>query len=166
MEYQFENTGTPDIRAVIEVRYRMNAKRIWIWIGAYLLLGIYFSLAFRLGYSNLFLPVMCFGFAILFALMPYWEVRKGWKKDLAFHNGVLPVNTARFGEKISIENTMASRSWEYYHLVKVCSFQYSYCLRFSDNTVLFFDRGNFTKGTFDEFKQFLREKRPDLKIPE
>ena len=34
------------------------------------------------------------------------------------------------------------------------------------NMMLFVAIDSFTKGTFSEFKQFLREKRPDLKIPE
>ena len=34
------------------------------------------------------------------------------------------------------------------------------------NMMLFIAVDGFTKGTFSEFKQFLREKRPDLKIPE
>ena len=34
------------------------------------------------------------------------------------------------------------------------------------NMMLFVAYDGFTKGTFSEFKQFLREKRPDLKIPE
>ena len=33
-----------------------------------------------------------------------------------------------------------------------------------ENRPLSYD--GFTKGTFSEFKQFLRTKRPDLKIPE
>ena len=166
MEYAFENVGVPDIRAVIEVRYRMNAKRIVGWVGAYLLLGIYFLQTFLRGYTYIIMPVMCFGFAVSFALQPYLQVQKGWKKDLAFFNGVMPVNTARFGEKISIENATASRIWEYHHLTKVYSFKYSYCLCFADKTVLYFDRANFTQGTFEEFKQFIRTKRPDLKFPE
>lgn len=133
---------------------------------AYLLLGIYFLREYLLGYSYLITSLVFFGFAIYFVLQPYLQVRKGWKKGLEFFNGTMPVNTARFGERISIENAIASRAWEYHHLTKVYSFKYSYCLCFADKTVLLLGRDNFTKGIFFEFKQFLREKRPDLKIPE
>ena len=166
MDILFEITGTPDLHAIIEMRYRLNAKRIGIPVGLYLLMGAFFLRRFLQGYTYLFLPVLIFGFAVYMALLPYLQVRKGWKKDVAFHHGKLPVNTARFGEKISIENVEASRNWEYYQLTKVCSFKRSYCLCFGDNTVLVLNRANFTKGTFEEFKQFLRARRPDLKIPE
>ena len=162
----FENAGQPDIRAITEMQYRLNGKITWIWVGAYLLLTVYFLRNFLLGYIGLLLPVMCFGFAVYFALMPYLQVRKNRKRVLKFYNGTLPVNVIRFGENILIENADSSRTWEYHHLVKVHSFKYSYCLRFADKTVLLLDRSEFTKGTFPEFKEFLRTKRPDLKIPE
>ena len=166
MEYVFENVGVPDIRAITEMRYRMNATRIGIWTGVYLLLGIYFLRNYLLGYGYLYAPLLFTGFAVYFAVSPYFVVQRAWKKELAFHNGVMPVNTARFGEKVSIENATASRSWEYHHLTKVCSFKYSYCLCFADKTVLLVGRDGFTKGNFTEFKRFLRYVRPDLNIPE
>lgn len=42
----------------------------------------------------------------------------------------------------------------------------SYKLRFQNRKSLLLAPDGFTKGTFEGFKQFLREKRPDLKIPE
>lgn len=161
MEILFENVGSLDFKAVVEMRYRLNAKRVCILVGLYLLVIVYF-----VWNHYLFAPVIFFGFAVYMALLPYLQVRKGWKKQMAFHHGKLPVNIARFGEKISIENAESSRNWEYHQLTKVRSFKRSYCLCFGDNTVLLLYRDHFTKGTFEEFKQFLRTKRPDLKIPE
>ena len=166
MEYQFENVGTSDIRAITEMRYRIGPKSALIMAGVYVLLSAYFFRNYLLGYGSLFTPVLFLGFAVYFVLQPYLLVRKAWKKELAFHNGVMLVNTARFGEKISIENTTAFRSWEYHHLIKICSFKYSYCLCFADEMVILVGREGFTKGNFAEFKQFLRCKRPDLNIPE
>ncbi len=166
METYFENAGQPDIRAITEMNYRLNAKIMWICASIYLLLTVYFLREFLLGYIGLLLPVICFCFTVYFALVPYLQVRKNRRRKLKFYNGTIPVNVVRFGENILIENTDSSRTWEYYHLVKVHSFKYSYCLRFADKTVLLLGRNEFTKGTFEEFKQFLRTKRPDLKIPE
>ena len=44
--------------------------------------------------------------------------------------------------------------------------RYSYELIKSKNERIVVEPGSFTKGTFAEFKQFLRQKRPDLLIPE
>ncbi len=166
MDYCFENVGTPDRRPLTEVQYRLASKVTWILTGVYLLLGFWFLEDYLWGYGFLLGPVFFFGGAIYLALLPYIRVRKSWKQNLKFHNGTLPVNTTRFGEKIRIENETSSMTWEYRHLKKVYSLKYSYCLLFTDKTALYLDRANFTKGTFEEFKQFLREKRPDLKIPE
>ena len=166
METYFENAGQPDICAITEMKYRLNAKTIWIWTGIYLVLTICALRGFLLGDVGLLLPVICICFTVYFVLVPYFQVRKNRKRALKFYNGTLPVNVARFGENIQIENSDSSRTWEYHHLAKVYSFQYSYCLRFADKTVLLLNRSEFTKGTFGEFKQFLRTKRPDLKIPE
>ena len=166
MDVCFENVGSLELKAVVEMRYRMNLKSICAWVVAYLLVGAYFLRSFLMGNSYLITPIIGFVFAAIMALSPYLRVRKGWKQSLAFHDGKLPVNTARFGENISVENAEGSRNWEYYQLVKVRSFKYSYCLCFGDKTVLLLYRDHFTKGTFEEFKQFLRMKRPDLKIPE
>ena len=166
MDSCFENTGKLDIDAIIEMRYRLNAVRNCIWVTLFLLGATFFFVEYLLGYSYLLTSLIFLAGAVYYALLPYLIVRKQWKKSMVFHNGKLPVNTARFGERISIESTEGSRNWEYAHLTKVCSFKYSYCLCFADKTVMLLYRNNFTKGTFAEFKQFLRTKRPDLKIPE
>ena len=166
METYFENVGRADMRAIVEMRYRLNAKRIWIWVGIYLLMGAYFLRQYVLGDSYLIMPLLCVLAAVYMATMPYLNVRRGFKKEVAFYNGTLPESTVKIGDKIEICDVDSSRTWEYHHLTEVHSFKYSYCLRFADRTVLLFNRSDFTKGTFEEFKQFLRTKRPDLKIPE
>ena len=56
--------------------------------------------------------------------------------------------------------------FEYADLTGVLHLKHSYKLRFVGRKSLLLDPDGFTKGTFSEFKQFLREKRPDLNIPE
>ena len=55
---------------------------------------------------------------------------------------------------------------EFAELTGAVRLKYSYKLRFTERKSLLIDPDGFTKGTFNEFKQFLREKRPDLVIPE
>ena len=166
MDYCFENVGMPERRALVEMQYRIAAKITWILAAVYLLLGFWFLEDYLWGEGFLLMPVIFFVGAVYFVLLPYIQVRRRWKQNLQFHNGTLPVNTIQFGEKIRVENETASRTWEYQHLKKVYSLKYSYCLLFADKTALYMNRANFTKGSFEEFKQFLREKRPDLKIPD
>ena len=58
-------------------------------------------------------------------------------------------------------------TYDYDQIEKIYSLKSSYTLIFAKNSgTLILSREGFTKGTFSEFKQFLRYKRPDLKIPE
>ena len=166
MDFYFENTGKSDLRAWTEMRYRIGMKRTWIWIGIYTVLGtvcLYNRMRWNISFLS---PLLLYAYAIYLLVMPYYRISKGLKKQAEFYGGELPVNTARFGEMIQMGNTRESMSWEYAHLVAVYSWKYSYALRFSNDLVLILDRSNFTKGTFEEFKEFLRQKRPDLEIPE
>jgi glycosyltransferase involved in cell wall biosynthesis len=166
MEYSFENIGTGTIPVMAEMRYRIGNKKGWIWVGVYLLLDLYYLRKFMIGDLPLVFALIFIGITLYLVMLPYLRLRKAYKKEKAFYDGVIPELTTRFGENIYISNTAASRTMEFHRIKKVYSLKYSYCLRFTDDTVLMLGRENFTKGTFLEFKQFLREKRPDLKIPE
>lgn len=166
MEYRFKHTGSSTVPEVAEMRYRIGNKNGWIWIGVYLLFDIYFLHGYLMGEYLLFYPLFFVGMTIYLLLHPYLQLRKAYKKEKAFHNGIMPERTILFDDHIQVSNETASRTLEYYQLKKVYSLRYSYCLRFTDDTVLLLDRSGFTTGTFPEFKQFLRDKRPDLKIPE
>ena len=166
MGYYFECRGKADVRALTEMRYRIGMKKVWIWIGIYLVTGFMSVSHYRHGDGSWFAPAILFGYAIFLLLNPYFRIRKSIKEKIAFHNGEMPENTIRFGENIQHENVRESLSWEYGHLMKVYSLKYSYCLYFSDDVILMLGREEFTKGTFEEFKKFLREKRPDLDIPD
>ena len=55
---------------------------------------------------------------------------------------------------------------DYAQIQRVLHLKYSYELIKRKNERIVVAPGSFTKGTFAEFKQFLRQKRPDLLIPE
>ena len=55
---------------------------------------------------------------------------------------------------------------EYRKIRRVVHLRHSYVLMIGRRNGVILDPNTFTKGTFAEFKQFFREKRPDLTIPE
>ena len=71
-----------------------------------------------------------------------------------------------FGESIEITQDTIRVIWQYSDLNEVRNLNGSYELMRNKRMSVMLDPNGFTKGTFSEFKQFLREKRPDLKIPE
>ena len=104
-------------------------------------------------------------YAALFFLphLMAWGSLYGSKKQ---NDGVRPETTVTFGEDIQMYESMVHLTIEYRKIVRVVRLKHSYLLMTSRRTGVLLDPNGFTKGTFEEFKQFLRQKRPDLTIPE
>ena len=74
--------------------------------------------------------------------------------------------TVLFGDSIEVRQGNVRTILEYSDIVAITHLKYTYEMKKSKNSALFVDPNGFTKGTFEEFKQFLREKCPNLTIPE
>ena len=82
------------------------------------------------------------------------------------NGGVLPSYNIIVDDKITMQSGSQKVKYEFCDMTHIVHLKYSYKLRFTDRRSLLIDTNCFTKGTFSEFKQFLRTKRPDLNIPE
>ena len=74
--------------------------------------------------------------------------------------------TCHFGDTIQVICDDKIMELPYRKITMVDIYADHMVLGIQKNMMLFVAVDGFTKGTFSEFKQFLREKRPDLKIPE
>ena len=74
--------------------------------------------------------------------------------------------TYQFGDTIRVMCDGRTMELPYKQITTVELFADHVVLGVHKNMMLFIAIDGFTKGTFSEFKQFLRTKRPDLKIPE
>lgn len=92
-----------------------------------------------------------------------WNAIRVTKKS---NDGVMPETRITVGKTIEMDEGMVHLSLEYRKLLRVVHLKHSYVLMLGKRNGLIIDPNGFTKGTFTEFKQFLREKRPDLNIPE
>jgi hypothetical protein len=110
MEYSFENIGTGTIPVMAEMRYRIGNKKGWIWVGVYLLLDLYYLRKFMIGDLPLVFALIFISITLYLVMLPYLRLRKAYKKEKAFYDGVIPELTTRFGENIYISNTAASSS--------------------------------------------------------
>ena len=91
------------------------------------------------------------------------SVMKNTKKQ---NDGVVPEVIVTFGETVKLHEGMVDVTVEYRKIQKVVRLKHSYMLMIGRRNGLMLNPDGFTKGSFEAFKQFLREKRPDLKIPE
>ena len=92
-----------------------------------------------------------------------WSAIRNSKKQ---NDDVLPETLITFGETIELHEGMVHITVEYRKIQRVIHLKHSYMLMIGKRNGVMVAPNGFTKGTFEEFKQFLREKRPDLNIPE
>lgn len=88
-----------------------------------------------------------------------WSGRKS-------NGGKLPQVVITAADTITYQSGPVNMCFEYKELTGTVRLKHSYKLRFTDRRGILLCPDGFVKGTFEEFKQFLREKRPDLVIPE
>ena len=92
-----------------------------------------------------------------------WNALRGSRRN---NDGVMPETRVTVGDTIEMDEGMIRISLEYRKLRRVVHLKRSYVLMLGRRNGVLIDPNGFTKGTFAEFRQFLREKRPDLEIPE
>lgn len=105
-------------------------------------------------------------FLLLFFLPWYisWNALRTSKRN---NDGVIPETRITVNEdRIDVDEGWVHFTLEYRKFRRVVHLKHSYVLMMGRRSGLMIDPDGFTKGTFAEFKQFLREKRPDLNIPE
>lgn len=82
--------------------------------------------------------------------------RKNWDSEGRF--------ICRFGDTMELQQGKTLTVLDYSEITAVVSLKYTYELKMGKGKSVFIDPRCFTKGTFEEFKQFLREKCPNTKI--
>ena len=113
------------------------------------------------------LMLICLGLAFLaLSFMPHWFAWLSRRQSKKQNDGVLPETVLAFGDTSEMYEGMVHITVEYRKIVAVRRLKYSYVLMIGKKNGVMLDPNGFTKGTFAEFKQFLREKCPEVTIPE
>ena len=173
METYFENTHILDENMMIEIhKKQMLIMKLFAIYGLLVIVDLVVIFCISL-FSNVIevdvlLRAVPFVLLVLLASsMPKIVARRGMKMLLVASNGDPIVQQRQFGERIVSHTPNSVRTFDYAQIKKVYSLKSCYALVFAQNSaVIVLSRDGFTKGTFSEFKHFLRTKRPDLKIPE
>ena len=169
MEALFENRFTTDVKTLVEFarKYRTGPRPVTLFTGwsvyaAVVILALVFD-----DWDRMLVFIVNVGLLlVLGALLPYvtaWRMCHASKKN---NEGIMPGTVVQFSDNIQIFEGMVHLTIEYRKVIKVARLKHSYCLFTSKRTAVMIHEDAFTKGTFEEFKQFLREKYPHLPIPE
>ena len=104
---------------------------------------------------------------LLLFFMPWYISWNALRSSKRSNDGVIPETRIAVNEdRIDVDEGFVHFTLEYRKFCRVVRLKHSYVLMMGRRNGLMIDPDGFTKGTFAEFKQFLREKRPDLNIPE
>ena len=98
--------------------------------------------------------------------LPEWTVWNVMRQVKAQNGGVEPETVVTVGNTIEISAGITRSTIEFQRIIKVRRLKHSYVLLITKRSGILLRPGCFTKGTFEEFKQYLRRKRPDLVIPD
>lgn len=169
MEVQFENRyySTHNMIAEFARKYSIGPK----WPIAILFWFIYlFALIPCIVnvylHDDLLLLITLGIIMLAVGFMPHfyaWSVLRNGKKQ---NDGVLPETITTFGDVIEIHEGMVHLTIEYRKIVRVIRLKHSYMLMLGKRNGVMLRTDCFTKGTFEEFRRFLAEKRPNLQIPQ
>ena len=169
MESQFEIRSTPNYKMIEE-----NARKYGI--GPRIPTVIVVSVCFvALAIFNSFMGIwekmwrmmaIVAGVEVIVFFLPNILTFLGLRALRKKNGGELPEAVVTVSDQIVYQSGSEKTVYDFADLTNAVRLKYCYKLRFTERRSLLIDPNSFTKGTFEEFKQFLREKRPDLVIPE
>ena len=111
--------------------------------------------------------------AIFYALMAAWYylrplrmAKKAYESYVKYNDGIMPLTTVCFGDQIVFQGQGGSSAANYDKIKKIHFVKEGLMMDMQEKRIHFSAIDQFTKGSMQELKQFLRQKRPDLKIPD
>ncbi len=169
MEYSFELCLTPNYKMTVEdLRKYGIGPKIPTAIVTWILLISLFVISYTKGMLVKYWEIETVLAVVLLVAFftPHYLTWFSFAKLKKKNDGRLPEAIVRFADSITCQIGEGIFAFDYADLVGVIHMRHSYKLQFTNRRGLLLDTDAFTKGTFSEFKKFIRQKRPDLVIPE
>lgn len=164
MEPLFVNRYTGTYKMLVEFgRKHAIGPRYWtfVLIPFIVAIGLWYGLA-----EGAWGMTAAWSVFLLIYFMPHYYAWSVLRNSKRLNDGLTPEAVISFGDTIELEEGVSRITVHYHSITRVLRLKHSYMLMTSRRTGVMLRTDGFTKGTFHEFKQFLREKRPDLNIPD
>lgn len=171
MEPIFEIRYYVDGALLTEFYRKLGTARIPRWLNLLLAIAVVWSTILSVVMQTLtdILPMLLIWVlaTLWLALLPRWISWITLRNVKKQNDGRLPEDIITADDQIiRLEEGSVAITLEYRKIQRVVHLKHSYVLMNGKHTGIMLNPESFTKGTFGEFKAFLREKRPDLTIPE
>ena len=168
MEYLFENIYVDTEKLLRQTYQEILKKKVLIRTAIAVVMGLLFLFAgvvldrpvYRWG--SLIYVVL----AMQYLLWPYRVARKAYKDMLKLHDGTIPSTIVRFGDKITLSQGDTFLTMPYSKLKTVSFLKDCILLHNEVGGCYIVANDGFTKGSKQELAAFLREKCPQLKLPD
>ena len=167
MDIQFENkfyTNDKILKEYVNKVLSRNVRRIFL---LYILVYVFMTRNSILrGNSSAILGlIVCtiFLFFLNFLNQKYlFRLLKKLAKSI--HNDQSYPTLVQFGNSLSIQEGKFSMELDYSKIVKIYYLKYSYVLMFTNSNGIMVKYDRFTKGNFEDFKEFIKENCKKAKI--
>lgn len=174
MEPQFECIFRPTVPMQAERLFRIKEKAyigslvvsiVYFLFVCYFLYSAYYVVGVPVGAGAVALALFAVAMLLYGCFSHYYAA---WRQIRRFQKNPAAQGVFHFvfGDEITCYMGDAKSTWKYSAILETYRYQRSYELHMNTAAHLIILPEGFTKGTFPEFLQFLREKRPDLIVQE
>ena len=168
MEYTIENVYVDSEHLLRQAYGHILRKRQILLTVTSAILGVLFAFAWIVLERTiwLLLAVVYVALAVWYWFVPYRTAKKVYKKMLKIHDGDIPPTTVRFGEKIFFDAGTSTSEMAYKKLKSVVFCNDCILIQNEVGEAYLVANDGFTKGSKQELIAFLKEKCPQLKLPD
>ena len=167
MDIQFENkfyTNDKILKEYVNKVLSRNVRRIFL---LYILVYVFMTRNSILrGNSSAILGLIVCAIFLLFLnfLSQKYLFRLLKKTAKSIHNDQSYPTLVQFGNNIFMQEGKFSMELDYSKIVKIYYLKYSYVLMFTNSNGIMVKYDSFTKGNFEDFKEFIKENCKKAKI--
>ncbi len=166
-ETRFENRYTVSVPMLREFQFRFTPwwlKLLFLAAGLYAIIRTWQLWRFSVGVRQILLLLIAVYLLMWPLLRSHVAAASRIKHLKKLYDGVIPETTVTFGDTIEVSDAGNHSSFRYDQIMKTCRLKRSYILMLNGKFCIFLQPDGFTKGTFEQFTAFLREKCPNVKV--
>ena len=159
-------TGSEQLYEWLRVAYSKNIRRGIVIYSVYALVLLAMWMWNRNVVALVGLGVMIF-LIIRNLMFPKKQAKMAYERKLAYYDGVMPPDVFSFYEDhFEMVDVDSSRTAPYTKIQKVEFLEHSFAITLMDGYSYLVATDGFTKGTPEEFREFIRSKCPHINLPE
>lgn len=116
--------------------------------------------------EEIYYAVICLVLAALVLRLPRIIANRAYRNRLNYYGDDIPELTARFGNELVLEDSDSLHTFPYEKITRVYFIEENLVIVVVKDRAVCIPVREFTRGSMSELKQFLREKCPNVKIPD